>query len=398
MVYHLSLTTKRDNFLSNNAIECEPCGDGKSETRSGFREGAGARPCYNGSVPVLDVILAPALAPDDLLGLELHLLDAISRRETPPVLLIYASPGRSISIGRYHLYSGPPEHDGISVTRRLTGGRVVGAGQGWMALALILPTRTALLKEDTTRLKPDQIMNRYVRGILLAMRALGVDCFYPGRDAITFDQREIAMCTFETDAAGAMLFEASIAHNRGMEELVHDLERVDSDGALSCRMYDAASATKVVRELARDISFDELAGAIASGYRGSLGETRRRELSATEIAQAQHRGRALADSDWLHAPVVEPSMTLRNRIASQLGAIEVAVALADNRTIEAARLSGDIIANSPAIAELERELRGRSLDLPSIANAVTKTFAHEGNFFLGAGELTNLVRLIAGVS
>ncbi len=346
----------------------------------------------------LEVILAPALDPDDVLGLELHFLDAISRRETPPVLLIYASPGRGISIGRYHLYGGPPERDGINVTRRLTGGRVVGAGQGWIGLSLILPTRTALLKEDATRLKPDQIMNRYARGILGGMRTLGVDCFYPGRDAITFEQREIAMCTFETDAAGAMLFEASIAHNRGMEELVHDLERIDSDGALSCRMYDAASATKVVRELARDISFDELAGAIATGYRSSLGETRRRELSATEIAQARHRGRALANSNWLHEPRVAPSMTLRNRIASQLGAIEVAIALNADKAIEAARLSGDFIANSPAIAELERELRERSLDLPSIAKAVTKTFGHDSNFFLGAGELSNLVRLIAGVS
>ena len=96
-------------------------------------------------------------------------------------------------------------------------------------------------------------MNRYARGLLAGMRALGIDCFYPGRDAITFEQREIAMCTFETDASGAMLFEAAMAHNRGMEELVHDLERIDPDGALSCRMYDAASATKVVRELARDV-------------------------------------------------------------------------------------------------------------------------------------------------
>ena len=357
-----------------------------------------ARPCYNHVVPALDVILAPALALDDLLGLELHFLDAVSTRETAPVLIVYASPGRSISIGRYHIYCGPSEREGISLMRRLTGGRVVGAGQGWLGMALILPTRTALLKEDATRLKPEQIMNRYARGILTAMRAIGVDCFYPGRDAITFEHREIAMCTFETDAAGAMLFEASVAHNRGMEELVHDLERIDSDGALSCRMYDAASATKVVRELARDISFDELAGAIAAGYRSSLGETRCRELSAIETAQAQHRGRALANSNWLHEPVLGPSMTLRNRIASQLGAIEVAVALNADKTIEAARLSGDIIANSPAIAELERELRGRSLDLPSIANAVTKTFGHDGNFFLGAGELSNLVQLIAGVS
>ena len=349
-------------------------------------------------MPALDVILAPALALDDLLGLELHFLDAVSTRETAPVLIVYASPGRSISIGRYHIYRGPSEREGISVMRRLTGGRVVGAGQGWLGMALILPTRTALLKEDVTRLNPEQIMNRYARGILTAMRAIGVDCFYPGRDAITFEHREIAMCTFETDAAGAMLFEASVAHNRGMEELVHDLERIDPDGALSCRMYDASSATKVVRELARDVSFDELAGAIASGYQSSLGETRRRELTAIETAQAEHRGRALMASKWLHGQSIGASMTLRNRIVAQLGAIEVALALNANKTIEDVRLSGDFIANSPAIAELEGELRGRTLDLASIANAVTKTFGHDGNFFLGAGELSNLVRLIAGAN
>ena len=229
------------------------------------------------------------------------------------------------------------------------------------------------------------------------MRTLGIDCFYPGRDAITFEQREIAMCTFETNAAGAMLFEATVALNRGMEELVHDLERIDPDGALSCRMYDAASATKIVRELARDISFDELAEAIASGYENSLGETRRRDLTPLESTQAQHRGRALAALNWLQR-TAENSPTLKNRIASQLGAIEAAVAINSDRTIESARLSGDFIANSPAIAELESELRGRPLDLASVSQAVTKVFGRNGNFFLGGGELSNLVRLIAGVN
>jgi hypothetical protein len=183
-----------------------------------------------------------------------------------------------------------------------------------------------------------------------------------------------------------------------MEELVHDLERIDPDGALSCRMYDAASATKLVRELARDVSFDELAGAIASGYATSLGETRRRELTAIETSQAQHRGRALANSNWLTGSTAVPSMTLRNRIASQLGAIEAAVVLTADTKIETARVSGDFIANSPAIAELESQLRGRPLDLASISHAVSKTFGHNDNFLLGAGELSNLVRLIAGVN
>ena len=94
----------------------------------------------------LDVIIAPALAPNALIGLQSHLLDAVVTRQTAPVALIYTSPGRCISIGRYHLYAGIAEKRGIGVYRRLTGGRVVGAGEGWIGFSLILPSRIALLK------------------------------------------------------------------------------------------------------------------------------------------------------------------------------------------------------------------------------------------------------------
>ena len=346
---------------------------------------------------VLDVIVAPALSPDVLIGLQSHLLDAVVTRQTPPVALIYSSPGRCISIGRYHLYAGPAERGGIGAYRRLTGGRVVGSGEGWLGLALILPSRIALLKEDASRLKPDQIMNRYARGLLAGLRALGLDCFYPGRDAITFERRELAMCSFETDRSGAMLFESMLAVNRGMENLVHDLELIDPDGALPCRMYDSESATTLARELKREVAVDELADAIAAGYEGLLGETRRRELTAIEVADASRR--MLISSGWLNARIAPLSGTIKkNRIAAQLGAIEAAVTLEADGTIAAVTLSGDFIANSSAIAELENELIGKRLDLGSVSHAVTKIFGHSENFFLGAGELSNMVRLIAGVN
>jgi hypothetical protein len=88
----------------------------------------------------------------------------------------------------------------------------------------------------------------------------------------------------------------------------------------------------------------------------------------------------------------------KNRIAAQLGAIEAAVALESDGTIAATTLSGDFIANSSAIAELEIELIGKPLDLGSVSRAITKTFGQGGNCFLGAGELSNLMRLIAGVN
>lgn len=347
----------------------------------------------------LDVIVAPALAPNALVGLESHLLDAVVTRQTPPAALIYSSPGRYISIGRYHLYEGTAEKRGIGAFRRLTGGRVVGAGEGRLGLALILPSRTALLKEAAARLKPDQIMNRYARGLLAGLRALGLDCFYPGRDAITFERRELAMCSFETDASGAILFEAILAVNRGMENLIQDLELIDPDGELPCRMYDSESATTLGRELKREVAFAELVDAIAAGYEGLLGETRRRELTAIETADAERRGRELVTSGWLNDRIALQAGTIKkNRIAAQLGAIEAAAVLDSDGTIAAITLSGDFIANSSAIAELENELRGKRLDLGSVSHAVTKIFGHGGNFFLGAGELSNLVRLIAGVN
>jgi lipoate-protein ligase A len=348
---------------------------------------------------VLDVIVAPALPPNALVGLELHLLERVVTRETPPVALIYMSPGRSVSIGRYHLYAGSAEKRGIGIYRRLTGGRVVGGGEGWLGLALILPSRTALLKDDVSRLKPDQIMNRYARGLLAGLRALGLDCFYPGRDAITFERRELAMCSFETDPSGGLLFESMLAVNRGMENIIQDLELIDPDGALPCRMYDSESATTLARELKREVAFDELADAIAAGYEGILGATQRRELTAIETVDADRRGRELVGSGWLNDRTAPRAGTIqKNRIAAQLGSIEAAVALESDGTIAAVTLSGDFIANSSAIAELESELVGKRLDLGSVSHTVTKIFGQGRNFFLGAGELSNLARLIAGVN
>ena len=258
-------------------------------------------------------------------------------------------------------------------------------------IALIHPSRTALLPDRDIKLKPDLVMNRYVRGILAGLRSLGLECFYPGRDAITFERREIALCTFETDASGAMLFEATLAVNRGMEEVVHDLERFDPDGQLSCAMYGPDAATKLVREIDRDISFAEVAHAIARGYSDLLGGGDNREISAIEIAQANRRGVALEQRGWLNV-AAEGSLT--SRLATQLGAIEARVNTFADGAVESLALIGDFIANSPGIIEFQSEMRGQRLGLPSVSAAVMKVFGHDDNFILGIGDLANLTNLV----
>jgi lipoate-protein ligase A len=344
-------------------------------------------------VAVLDAIIIPALAPFDLLGLELAMLDRVARRAASPLLIAYTLGGRVVSIGRYHLYGGPAERGGINVMRRLTGGRVVGAGDGWLGIALILPNRTALLPERDANLKPEQVMNRYARGILSALERCNLKCFYPGRDTITFDRRELAMCSFETDGRGTMLFEAALAITRGMEELVHDLERVDPDGQLPSAMYGPEIATKLARELDRDFSFEQVAGAFVDGYRDQFGEMRAREFSSDETAEGAHRGAALAESGWLTNRTPDKSLNLAARASGQLGAVEAHAAAREGK-IDRLVMSGDFIANSPGVEAFEREMRGCNLDLPSVSRAVVKTFAGGENYFLGLGDLTNLVQLV----
>jgi lipoate-protein ligase A len=346
-------------------------------------------------VAALDLIAIPSLGPWDLLGIEHSMLEAVASGEARPLVLVYAMAGRMVSLGRYHLYEGPAERAGIVAWRRLTGGRVVGSGEGWFGFALVLPKRTALLAERDAHLRPEQMINRYVRGLLKALRALGLDCFYPGRDAVTVKRREIAMCSLEGDASGATLFEAAVGVTSGMEQVVHDLERFDPDGLIGCPMYGPDTASTLARELGREVGFDEFCERIASGYAELMGGVRRRELLPAEVTRAERRAAALESSRWLCAPAPDPALTAVSRAASQLGWVQVRLRLGPGGLVERLQLSGDFIANSGAVRALESELVGRPLDSASVSAAVMKTLADEGNFILGMGEPANLIRLIS---
>jgi len=349
-------------------------------------------------VAALDAIYIPEISYRELLGLESYFLETVKAGRCTPVLMTYGLAGRLVSLGRYHFYAGPETHQGVSVYRRLSGGRIAGAGQGWLGCALILPSRDSLLPQDAFGLKPEQVINRYARGVLAGLRNIGVDCFYPGRDAVTVERREIATCSFETDSSGALLFEIIIAINRGLDALVYDLELLDPEGTLTCPMYTAETVTTLARELGRDVPSDKAAAAIEAGYETFLDQVRRRELTGDERSQAEYRGAGLAASGWLTARKRDPSLTLFGRERIQLGFAEAHLALDAAGKIERMMMAGDLIANSGGLAEFERELSGKRLDLMSVSAAVAKIYADGANYILGMGDLTNLSRLIMKAS
>jgi len=342
----------------------------------------------------LSVIRLPELEPAKLPGLQLYLLDRLrSDGGAEPLLLLFQLPGEVISIGRYHLYRGPETRGGITAYRRLTGGRIVNPGDGWICCSLLLPGRDAFPGDRGKQpaLRPDQVMNRCARGALAALRAMGTDCFYPGRDAITCGGRELAMCTFEESSGGALLFELFIAIGTGLESLAFAMERFDPDGALTCRFDTPATCTNLAREIGRTPEFSEMAGRLAAGYGQQFGEVRNRELTASESAASEIKAAEL--TQWFARRQPDSSMALIGRHSIQLGSIEVRLA-ATNGRIDRARFYGDFIANSSGLARFEQSLEGQRLDLMTLTSVALKTYGDGSNFILGCGDLTNLARLL----
>ena len=343
----------------------------------------------------LDAIYIAEIRSSELLALQLYFLESIKSGGSEPILITYGLPERAVALGRYHLYAGPETRQGIDAYRRLTGGRIIGAGHGWLGCALILPSRDWLLPQKNPALKPEQVMNRYVRGVLAGLRNLGVDAFYPGRDAVTVDRREFAICSFETDSSGTMLFETIVAVSRGLENLVHDLELLDPDGALTIPMYSSDAVTTLSREVGRELSTEEVAKAIEAGY-ATLTEVRHRELTQEECSQARSRGDMAAR--WLTSRRHDPALRFVGRERLQLGFAEAHVALDSRGQIERVMMAGDFIANSSGLDAFEHELGGKRMDLMSVSAAVAKVYADGANYILGFGDLTNLARVIMKAS
>jgi len=346
-------------------------------------------------VTSLDIVCLPALAPAELLGLQLHFLDAVASGESAPVLLLYQIQGKVISIGGYQLYDGPAARGEITAYRRLTGGRTINHGAGWLGCSLIAPSRTGLLEQRDAQLKPEQVMNRYVRGAMAGLRALGLDCFYPGRDAITCNRREVALCTFEENADRALLFELFIAAERGLDSLPLDTESFDPGGMLTCPMYTAGTATTLAQELGRAVGFTELTDRLTAGYGSAFGAIRRRDLTRAETAAADARRPALAQ--WLCSRKPEPALNLAARAAIQLGFMEAHLAASGER-IERIAFNGDFIANSPGLAQFKHSLAGQRLDLMTLTAVVVRTYGDGSNFILGCGDPGNLASLILKAS
>jgi hypothetical protein len=316
----------------------------------------------------IPVVVEDRVPPGTRLGVDRALL-ARALAERRPWLRISALADDVLLLGRHHPPPAPP-----AAHRRLSGGRVVPAGAGFVQVALALPHRSALVSDDPHALRGEQVLNRAVRGILGGLEALGLDPVYPGRDLVTVRGKPIAWISLTVEEGGATLFEAGVSVGRDLSLLAPLADRIDPSGLVPVTLWQADDVTSVARELRGSTAgFQEVALAIVEGYRRRFGwETEMHGSPAVTDVGAE------ADDDrwWGTAGGAErPAM---------LGVVRAFVRTGGDGRLERVRLGGDLIAPAATMTAIEHALEGETVAHAQVRARTEAVLADPTHFLLGA--------------
>jgi lipoate-protein ligase A len=310
-------------------------------------------------------------------------------------LRIYSFPGDVILLGHYHAVDELTGSQDVTLARRLSGGRVVPAGQGFVQFALILPHRSALFSEDPYQLAPFQVLNRYMRPVLQGLKAGGVEVFYPGRDLLTVRQRPLGWVSFTTADDGALLCEGGLAVNRDFSVLPYFLDRADPRGTIVSQFFAPEQVTSVERCLRAPISFAQVVQLLRRGFAQQPGvEIVEQGISPAEQTAITLLAERQTDLPRIQDRPVRWDLPLQATTATQLGVLHVRFSLTAEKAVADMQFSGDLIADPAAIDALEQGLRGCPLERETLWQVVDRLFLQPQHYLLGVGRLETIVEAL----
>jgi lipoate-protein ligase A len=340
-----------------------------------------------GRVTALGYVIQRDVPPSIGVSTDRYLLGAIGRRARSGVLRVHTFPGEVLAAGRWHLAPRSAVDLGEAFVRRVTGGRALALGEGYVGLSLLLPHRSALLAEDPMALAPFQVPNRYVRGLMRALKQIGLPAFYPGRDLVTVNRRPIAAIGFETDDEGRLLFEAIVAVDRPLSVVTQLLDRWDTAGVIKADPLALEGGTSLHEEIGESPSVEELGTLLREAFAEQFGVTITAEPLSSLETQAVSALAVREGRNWNLQRQPRDDLGLLGTSGIQIGVLEAHFALEQGRFLKEVCLAGDFIANSPAIASLEYRLRLCPAERGAIARVVDGVFNDPGNYLLGVGPL-----------
>lgn len=266
--------------------------------------------------------------------------------------------GTVLGLGAFHQQPRSPATEAGSLWRRRTGGCAVACGAGFVLVTLGLPHRAALVADAPEELRPEQVMNRCVRGLLAWLRRAGLDPLYPGLDAVTVARRVVARLGFAETRDGPTLFQAILARDGSFADTPSLLDRLDPDGRVPIRLV-ARDETTSLAELGRvagELDLAALAGEVAGAYAatfpqtiGEIAELDREVTALLERADAVSGIPAPEPPDLPGTPTIEHGL---------LGPVAAAARVDDAGRIADFALAGDFLAPDWAVQELRERITG----------------------------------------
>jgi len=285
-------------------------------------------------------------------------------------------PGEVLSLGAFQHR---PATTGDPLWSRSTGGRTAPAGEGFLLLTLALPHRAALVDERRLALAPEQVMNRCVRGVLRALRTLGVDATYPGLDLLTHRRRALATLAF-TEFDGPTIFQAILAATTPLSTGASLLDRLDPGGIVSTDLPGPDDAATLVdlagAHIAPELAPPRFADRAAAGYAGEFGiDPQVLDEDVTEVLAD-----AYSQADEFVAPP-RPSGDMV-RAHGLLGPVE-AWSHVDGHRLTAFTVTGNFIAPAATPAALGQALYGCPADPDEMERRITAFLDRDTHYFLG---------------
>ncbi len=291
------------------------------------------------------------------------------------MLHLAALAGTGISLGRFQRPDAVAAGRDRPLIRRLTGGRAAAYGDGLVSVSLVLPDPSALLAAE--RIPVSKVLNRYVRGILAGLEALGVEALYYGTDFIAVNRRHGGTLTAEVSRDGTVLMQAILAI-----EVPALLPHTLLAGAAPQATREPPPTT-LAEAVGRPVMMPEVIEALMTGFSRKFGVT-------FEPGGLSVPGPAGWPGDKAAAPLPDLNLALPPHASRPCpiagGFLQAHVAIDDDR-IQVVRFTGELVADSPAIEELEQRLAGRPIERAAIEAEVGVIFNDPRHVLMGVKSL-----------
>lgn len=297
---------------------------------------------------------------------------------------VWRRPVEGLLLGRFHCADPSQAAQGLS--RRLSGGRIVPAGPGIVAVTLVAPN-VNWFDPGGASLRPEQVLNRAVRALLGLLRGDGVDAFYPGRDLVTVGGRPLAHLSFTVMRDGATVVEMHVAETSSFAGLPGLLDRFDPVGVAGVDRDALASAISLADTDTPARSDDEWAARVISATATSfVCEARLHPDNAVDVTPADAR----AAADFLASPGPVPEGASVAAAVSMLGVVECSGRKRGDR-LTSLRITGDLIAPFHTVDDIVSECEGEPLRAANIRKALARAMARPRSFVLGLRDLDELI-------